>query len=139
MGVIFSWSEDQREVVEVSDENDTEELENKHYYRGQACDRCSRLKRKCRGNDNQCEGCLLSGVECTTNRCLKRKRRPKPSKLTPLEIENLRLKMRVEELEKKLRALGDSYLLSPLFRCRTNDDAAESDDSRKNLLCNFCQ
>lgn len=60
--------------------------------RSQVCDRCRKLKRKCYGAGRRCNNCLMADHACTTEYLLKRKRRSKPTKLSPLEIENLRLR-----------------------------------------------
>ncbi|AQZ14137.1 hypothetical protein BZL39_G01570 [Zygosaccharomyces parabailii] len=95
--------------------------------RSQVCDRCRKLKRKCYGAGVRCNNCLMADRECTTEHLLKRKRRSKPTKLSPLEIENIRLRQRLRELEDKLTYIRTSYILSPLFLKQDEDPCFKGD------------
>lgn len=83
--------------------------------RAQVCDKCRKLKRRCFGTASRCTNCLLNDHECTTERLLKRKRKPNPAKLTPLEVENMELRLKLQKLEELLSNIEESYLLSPFF------------------------
>lgn len=67
--------------------------------REQVCDRCRKLKKKCYGMSKKCNNCLIANQDCMITRTLKRKRRPKPTKLNPMEIENIKLRLQVKELQ----------------------------------------
>lgn len=117
-----------------------EDLDSYLSCRAQVCDRCSKMKRKCYGAGEKCDNCALANLECTTERSVKRKRKPKPTKLSPLEIENIKLKLRVEELEAKLEQIRKSYLLSPLYNV-VNQEASvgktNPDEKNFNVMDHF--
>lgn len=97
--------------VSVTNVNSTEHLDNLHSCRTQVCDRCRKLKKKCYGTGPVCNNCLISNNECTITKTLKRRRKPKPTKLNPIEIENIKLKLRVQELENATLEHANSKML----------------------------